>query len=279
MAASGDRDNERAASSEAEEEEKTDGWLTTYADMVTLLLTFFVLMVALSSTDTERMELFMMALTRDGLTAEQFWEIQDRFNPDDFDPDDWDEMFPHPETTDIEEKDHLGAAAMQELHDAMKGYIEEEELGEVMFLSFNGDFLLITLASDILFDSGRADITPEMEEKAHVIAGMLAATFEPEDPFEIVVTGHTDNVPINTPQFPSNWYLSNTRAANFLSVLISESELPPWFFYTRACGQYRPIATNETPEGRQMNRRVEVMVTLARANPAWESEESLQIED
>jgi chemotaxis protein MotB len=127
----------------------------------------------------------------------------------------------------------------------------------------------LTLANDIWFDSGRAEITPVMRETATEIAHLLAQTFNKEKPFEIVVAGHTDNVPINTVRYPSNWHLSKDRAVNFLEVLISESKLDPYYFYARACGQERPIASNDTVEGRQRNRRVEVMISLAQEDPVW----------
>ena len=242
--------------------------------MVTLLLTFFVLMVALSNSDQASLEMFMIALSREGLTAEQFWEIRDRYDFEDMDYESWDEMFPYPDSGEDdatqEEEDMGGADALQELHDAMAEYIEVENLGDIIYLTFNGEFLLMTLASDILYESGRADVTPEMEANAEVIARMLFETFEPDDPFEIVVAGHTDDVPMYSDRYPSNWHLSMGRATNFLDMLIKESQLDPGLFYARGCGQYRPIASNETAEGRQMNRRVEVMVSLARDNPLWD---------
>lgn len=274
-ASSNDRGDERTGGGgggggEAEPEEKTDGWLTTYADMVTLMLTFFVLLVAMASFDNENAELFMLAISQRGITADQFWEIKDKYNFEDLDLESWDDMWPLPGTESQEPDDRGGEAALQELHDAMSGYIDESDLGEVIRLSFNGDFLLMVLASDILFASGSAQMTPEMYESAEVIGGLIANTFEPNDPFEIVVAGHTDNVPINTPQYPSNWHLSRDRSVNFLYELIQHSDIDPGLFYARACGEYRPIASNETPEGRQLNRRVEVMVSLARDNPLWD---------
>jgi len=109
-----------------------------------------------------------------------------------------------------------------------------------------------------------------MRERASVIAELLAANFTVADPFEIVVAGHTDNVPQQSTQYPSNWHLSAARAQNFLELLIEESGIEPWHFYARAFGEYRPIRPNDTPEGREANRRVEVMITRARENPLWD---------
>ena len=286
-ASSDDRGNERAGGGEGEQEERTDGWMATYADMVTLLLTFFVLMFALSNVDNEKAELFLFAMSRDGLTADQFMEIRQRYELDELIGGEWDDHFPAPaddddgvgddgDEDDGDEGDEDGLSAaeqrLQDLADAIQAWINEEGLGDEIGLTFNGDFLMLTLSSDIVFDSGRAIVLPAMRERASVIAELLAANFTVADPFEIVVAGHADNVPQQTAQFPSNWHLSAARAQNFLEILIAESGLDPWHFYTRGFGEYRPLFPNDTPEHRQANRRVEVMITRASENPLWDDQ-------
>jgi len=260
--------------------------MATYADMVTLLLTFFVLMFALSNVDNEKAELFLFAMSRDGLTADQFLEIRQRYELDELVGGEWDDHFPAPADDDDwvgdegddedEDGDDEGMSEaeqrLQDLADAIQAWIDGEGLGDEIGLNFNGDFLMLTLSSDIVFDPGRAIVLPEMRERARVIAELLAANFTVADPFEIVVAGHTDNIPQHTAQFPSNWHLSAARAQNFLELLIYDSGLEPWHFYTRACGEYRPIRPNDTPENRQANRRVEVMITRASENPLWEDQ-------
>ena len=275
-ASSDDRGNERTGGGDAEQEERTDGWMATYADMVTLLLTFFVLMFALSNVDNEKAEMFLFAMSRGGITAEQFMEIQQRYSLDDLESGEWDDdMFPtppHDEDEDGgegEEGETEGERALRELAEAIRGYVDARGLAEVIGISFNGDFLMLTLTNDIWFESGSAEISPEMRENGIMIAELLAYNFTPDDPFEIIVAGHTDNIPMNTAQFPSNWHLGNGRATSFLELLINESGLNPWYFHTRSGGEFRPIATNDTPEGRQANRRVEVMISRAQENPLW----------
>ena len=278
-ASSDDRGNERAGGGDAEQEERTDGWMATYADMVTLLLTFFVLMFALSNVDNEKAELFLFAMSRDGITAEQFWEIRDRYDFDDRDGSEWDDMFPTPGRTDDEGNEDEGESAAEkalgDLADAIEAYIAAEGLENELAVTFNGDFLMLTLSNDVWFDSGSAEVSLEMRERATVIGELLAANFLAAEPFEIVVAGHTDNVPIGAGllhRFPTNWHLSNARATNFLEMLIESSALQPYHFYTRSCGEYRPIRPNDTPEGRQANRRVEVMITRATENPLWDEQ-------
>jgi len=283
-ASSDDRGNERAGGGDGEQEERTDGWMATYADMVTLLLTFFVLMFALSNVDNEKAELFLFAMSRGGITAEQFMEITQRYELDDLHGGEWDDMFPAPgqygegdgwdpvdDGDGDEEGESEGERALRELAEAIQAYIEGEGLGEDLMVTFNGDFLMLTLSNDVWFNSGSADISPAMRDRARVIAELLAANFNISAPFEIIVAGHTDNVPMHSARFPSNWHLSNARATNFLLLLINDSHLEPWHFYARSCGEYRPIADNNTSEGRQANRRVEVMISLARQNPLWDT--------
>ena len=277
-ASSDDRGNERAGGGGEEQEERTDGWMATYSDMVTLLLTFFVLMFALSNVDNEKAELFLFAMSRNGISAEQFMEIRERYDLDDLTGGEWDDTFPAPGSDESEdegwddETPSEGEQALEALAKAIEAYIEAEGLGRDLQIVFNGDFLMLTLSNDVWFDSGSADISEVMRDRAAVLAQLLQANFPTADPFEIIVAGHTDNVPINTPAFPSNWHLSNARATNFLEMLIEDSGLPPYHFYTRSCSEYRPIGDNTTPEGRQENRRVEVMISVARENPLWDIE-------
>jgi chemotaxis protein MotB len=254
-----------------EPEERTDGWMTTYADMVTLLMTFFVLMFAISNVDNEKAALMFAAFSREGLTAEDYLEIQEKWGKPSEDPDDIRIPTPTSDPDPDPGQDGLpvGNPDLENLFNLVEEYISENGLGDRMALQFNGEYLMLTLANDIWFNSGRSEITPAMRETAAEIARLLAQTFNEEKPFDIVVAGHTDNVPISTARYPSNWHLSKDRAVNFLDVLLSESNLDPYYFYARACGEERPVASNDTAEGRQRNRRVEVMISLAREDPIW----------
>ena len=279
-ASSDDRGNERAGGGDSEQEERTDGWMATYADMVTLLLTFFVLMFALSNVDNEKAEMFLFAMSRGGITAEQFLEIRERYELDDLYGGEWDEEFPAPGhqgddgvwDDPEDEGETEGERALRELAEAIQLWIDDEGFGEELSVSFNGDFLMLTVSNDITFNSGQAVVLPEMIERAEVIGHLLAANFTVAEPFEIVVAGHTDDVPMRSPAYASNWHLSFARAQNFMELILLYSELEPWHFYARAAGEYRPIRPNDTPEGRQANRRVEVMISRTRENPLWDEQ-------
>ena len=252
---------------EEEPEERTDGWMTTYSDMVTLLMTFFVLMFAISNVDNQKAMLFFAGMSRDGLSTTQFEQIVEMFNPGD---DPGAVFLPYGSWDDDEDggspdSGEEGNEELTDLYEVMLIFLETTGLGVHIQLQFDGEFLLMTLANDILFDLGRANIRPEMAYVGSRIAELIAGTHNPDNPFDIVVSGHTDDWPINTVEFPSNWHVSVARAVNFMSVLLHESGIDPQYFQARGMGEYHPIDTNETYEGRQRNRRVEVKVTTARS--------------
>ena len=115
---------------------------------------------------------------------------------------------------------------------------------------------MIRIKDTALFPSGSAELLPESRRFAQVMAKMLAPLSQ-----RVVISGHTDNVPINTPKYPSNWELSTARAVNFMKYLLAQDEnLKPELFSAIGYGEYQPVADNNTPEGRAQNRRVEIMI-------------------
>jgi len=268
MASNDDRQDERSGGKgeEVEVEERTDMWMATYSDMVTLLMTFFVLMFAISNVDSSKAAMLFAAWSKEGLTQEAMEKIVEIYGPPSEDYEDTKVPPPGPPTPEPPDEPGLGEISnpeMDALAASIQNYINENGLGDSIALLYNGDELMLTLANDVWFDSGSAVISEGMKEYALVIAQLIADTFNPEKPFNIVVSGHTDNIPIHTPQYPSNWYVSMDRATNFLELLIHDSDINPYYFSAKGCGEERPIASNDTPEGRQANRRVEVMISLA----------------
>ena len=153
-------------------------------------------------------------------------------------------------------------AAMREtvqliqVKEAVDRYIRMQGLGGELEAQLTDDGLRLRIKDSALFRSGEADLLPESRKLAGDIAKMLAGL-----PQQFVVAGHTDNVPINTAQFPSNWELSGARAINFMRFLLSqESTLKPDKFSAVGYSEYRPVGPNTTNEGRAKNRRVEVWI-------------------
>jgi len=115
------------------------------------------------------------------------------------------------------------------------------------------DSVLVRLEEAITFDQGRAELKPAMRGPLHRLAGLLSNRAGTR----VVVTGHTDNLPISTPEFPSNWELSAARAATVARALMAQGA-EAGRFTIRGLADQRPLAPNTTPLGRQENRRVEI---------------------
>jgi chemotaxis protein MotB len=247
-----------------EPEERTDGWMATYADMVTLLLTFFVLMFAISNVDSQKAMLFFAGLSAEGLSVERFMEIQQMHAEPGEDDHVGDNLVLPEDEPNYDEIEEIINQQLMDMFQAIVDYIDTYNLGDSMAVELDGDFIVVTLPGDIFFATAMANITDEMREIAGTLGQLIATQHTVQYPFEIIVTGHTDNVPINTVEFQSNWRLSAVRAMNFLEVLLEYSDIDPRYFSSRGYGEYHPVGDNNTPEGRQQNRRVEVMITPLR---------------
>jgi len=231
----------------------SESWLIPYADILTLLLALFIVLYASSTLDQAKFQAVMEGFFEAFGGSIPAIESGSEGTGGSF-------TFPEAPPPDVtspgEERNPLN-----DLYASLLTYIDKNGLGDNISVGRLGDQVLITLRSDIWFASGSAEVTPTMRAEAKVLASMLTDTQNPENPFDIVVTGHTDNVPIHTARYPSNWELSMDRAVQFLVVLLSESNLDPTHFSARGYGEYQPIDTNDTPEGRQRNRRVELSVS------------------
>ncbi|MFA5156903.1 MAG: OmpA family protein [Candidatus Omnitrophota bacterium] len=117
--------------------------------------------------------------------------------------------------------------------------------------------LVITFVADVLFDSGKAKVRPE----AYSILDKVARVLQENVPdLNVGIEGHTDNVPIKHSGWKSNWELSTARALSVLHYLVDEKDVLPERISAIGYGEYRPVASNDTLEGRAANRRVEVVI-------------------
>lgn len=114
----------------------------------------------------------------------------------------------------------------------------------------------IILTGDLLFDSGRAVLKDSARQALQKIIPLIGQT-----PYMINVVGHTDDLPIQTPEFPSNWELSLVRASRVARFLMQETHLDESRFYVTGHASTQPVAANDTPEHRAANRRVEIILT------------------
>jgi len=238
-----------------EDEHINETWLIPYADMLTLLLALFIVLYAISSLNTSRFEelvrSFRLAFNSGfGILEQASLFEQGKSHTRDREL----EVGDIPKSTNQlrkEEQQHL-----EELQEELNRYIVQNGLTSELEIKLNHTELLIIIREHALFDSGKADVKPEARRLALAISQML----EDYKDYEIVVSGHTDNVPINTPEFPSNWELSAKRAINFMKILLENTAFDPSRFRAVGYGEYQPVDPRDTPEARAKNRRVEVAI-------------------
>ena len=133
-----------------------------------------------------------------------------------------------------------------------------KEIGDKqVLLEMAGRGLVITMANDILFDSGKSKLKHNADSVLKRIASVIKEAVPDRN---IGVEGHTDNVPIKYSGWKSNWELSAARATSVLHYLIDECGIEPQKLSAIGYGEYRPIDSNETKEGRGKNRRVEIII-------------------
>lgn len=139
------------------------------------------------------------------------------------------------------------------LENALSKEIEDRQVK----LEMMGKGLVITVVGDVLFDSGKAKIRPE----SYPILDKVATVLKENVPkLNVGIEGHTDNVPIKFSGWKSNWELSTARSLSVLHYLVEERDISPERVSAIGYGEYRPIDSNNTKEGRQSNRRVEIVI-------------------
>ncbi len=193
-------------------------WMVNYADLMTELVCFFIVLYALSA-----------ALSKD---------VQ---------------------------------KAKKEVEETMK---QEQIAGEVKVTKEGMQITLQETGENVFFESGSSELSPRMEELLVKIAPTLKNLVK--EKFDVVVEGHTDNVPIRTAKFSSNWDLSTARATDVVKYLIAQYDFPPQHLAAIGYGEHRPLAANDTEEHRSMNRRV---VFFVKNPPAGSSDESKNKKD
>ena len=313
------------ARKKSEEEAKAGSpeWMVTFTDLVTLLMTFFVLLYSMSSLETSKFASMASSLrssfnifSNSGLmnsnAGDQVFSITDRTNALS------DAETPLPERgsreyvellenavinlrtevdslngdlsealsdadrlerqlrdgmdtqldngikpVELTEEDikqmEIRAARQRKLDNFMQDILSETErlgIGGYVSIVSEEDRLVLRLNSQILFGSGSASLGG----KGLTVMLALGDCFRDLDHL-IEVQGHTDDIPIKTSQFPSNWELSTQRATNVVRILQDECGVPPTRLSSTGFGEYQPIGDNATAEGRQSNRRIDIVIT------------------
>ncbi|MGP3777307.1 OmpA/MotB family protein [Halanaerobium saccharolyticum] len=215
-------------------------WMTTFGDMMTLLLVFFVLLYSFSSMDVEKFRGFISALQSQLGVLDGGQTITPNPNID---------------AGTLGEDYAQAPQNIQQIMRELDNYIESNGLGERVNVENKRKGLVISLTGEILYELGRAEIREQGREILAIISDILK-----DIPNDIMIEGHTDDLPIRTDEFPSNWELSTARAVNVIKFLIEERDFDPARLSAAGYSEYRPVADNDSSESRAENRRVEVVV-------------------
>jgi len=240
-----------------EEHENHERWLVSYADFITLLFAFFVVMYAVSSVNEGKYKVLSNSLTNafNNTTAapggQPFAVIQGA-PPIAVQPVFKADKLPAPvkaEEKRVQDRQRMKNVA-NNIMDALQPLVAQ---GKVRLLETSRG-VTIEINDSILFPAGQSKLQPASSSAMGAIAQVLAST-----DFPITIEGHTDNVPISTPQFPSNWELSAMRATTVLR-LFNDSGVGAERLTAIGYGETRPLETNTTIEGRARNRRVSILI-------------------
>jgi len=225
-----------------EEHENMERWLVSYADFITLLFAFFVVMYSVSSVNEGKYRVMSNALKSSFSNTRPIGELSIMNLP-------------------IEKSRQIVVTERQKSQSNARTFLKvansitTSKVPDGVKITSTERGLSIRIKDDALFSSGSADLNPQIKEFLDLIAGLVR-----ELPNLIAVEGHTDNRPIRTATYPSNWDLSTARANTLLRYFTEHHHLRADRFASTGFAGTRPIESNSTSEGQASNRRVELIV-------------------
>lgn len=217
------------------------GWMASFADTMTLLMTFFILLYSMASVEEEKMIAMANAL-QNVLQGKKSDAIFDYNLSNGEAP-----------IISADEKE-LEQNESDYTYEELKKYIEGNNLETLMTVEKNEEGVELQLSDSILFPSGTADLLNESKTILNKVAELIL-----NSKTDIVIAGHTDNRPIKNNKFPSNWELSVQRAVNVVKYFTEGKGITSSRFSVMGYGEHRPIGDNSTEEGQRVNRRVSIL--------------------
>jgi len=221
-------------------------YMLTYGDMMTLLVCFFVLLLAMSQIDPAKFKIaassFQNALSgvlKEYPTMPVFEEIL------------------IPRLGGEQQNKRLAIEAVRRIRQT----VSQQNLQDAIKVKVTETGVAVLINDPFGFDAGKAEVKPQFVAVVEQMAEMISTM---PDAF-IRVEGHTDNVPISTPYFPSNWELSAARALNVVKILADKKGIDPAKLSAVGYGEYRPRVSNTTAENRQKNRRIEMYIDYTKS--------------
>ena len=250
-----------------QEHSNHDRWLVSYADFITLLFAFFVVLYASSQVDKRRvgqlalaiqvafqqMGIFDASNTKSAVANTEpmpFSNVQIVENVERFASLGRIAPSPHGMPEGAAQSDDLNQLR-RELQSALQAQIKKHEIS----LTPTHEGLVVSLREAGFYDTGSA----ELKKDTSTVLDEFVAIVAPRN-FHVRIEGHTDNIPIHSSQFQSNWELSTARATEMVKLFITRYGISPDRLAASGYAEFHPVATNATPEGRAMNRRVDLVI-------------------
>lgn len=249
-------------------------WMSTFSDLMNLLLCFFVLLFSMSTIDAEKFAEIMASIQstfsvlpnggsalEDGILISsgvsqlselsQFYTSMGMNVKGDTETDTEDDSQSAYEQVEAEM-----LAESQKMAENIEEQLKEYNLTSEVEMVTTASYVMLNLNGGILFDSGKDELKPEALD----ILDKISLILLDYDGYIIEIVGHTDNVPIHSAQFPDNTMLSMYRAYSVYKYFVDECNLDPVYMKSSGRGENVPIADNSTAEGRAQNRRVEIKI-------------------
>lgn len=212
-------------------------WMTTFSDMSTLLLTFFILIVSYSTIELEKFRGAMSSM-KGALGV-----MPDLNNSQ------------RSDNLTMQERLAIRYQSMSEKMADIRNTLQEAKVENQVKVEMQETGIHIRFVDHVLYDLGKADLKQEAYPILSKIIRTVQGSFK-----EILVEGHTDDIPINTQQFPSNWELSSARALNVVRYFHDVEKISASRLAAVGHGEYRPLVPNDHPDNRSKNRRVEIFI-------------------
>lgn len=256
-------------------------WMSTFSDLMNLLLCFFVMLFAMSTVEEEKLDQFVAAMNNTfsflngGATAigdgflvsngvSQLNELDQYINStgkqadSDTDGEDLEEFEFSQEMQEAMEQYMADQQLRQneELSENIEELLQENRIGDEVDVSFTAQYVQLSMNGALLFDSGSA----ALKDEAAQVLDKVSVILERYSAETIEILGHTDNVPMSSGRYASNEELSDARALSVFYYFQDHALLDPAHVKHSGMGEREPIADNSTPEGRSLNRRVEIRI-------------------
>jgi len=215
-------------------------WMSTFSDMTTLLLTFFILLISMATFDPVKIANLMDSMQGAFGIMETFPTIPI-----------------HP-IVDIPKKTGDEQKKKQSLKDAekIKSVIQDKKLDEAVKVEVTEKGIAILLRDPVGFASGSADLKDQGKDILKDISDVIKSN----PSLKVRVEGHTDDVPIHSSRYRSNWELSSARSLSVVQLLSEQTGIQPQNMSAVGYGEYRPMVANTSPENRSKNRRIQIFV-------------------